>query len=127
VVAPQGTLASILQAHQSSAEFAGLAARTRRDYVDKIGKVIEPAFADFPIAALTDRRTRSVFMAWRDKLAAKSRRQADYTWSVFARILSWALDRGSARPDRLWTYLRAVREREGKRTSRSLPLGGHAH
>jgi hypothetical protein len=30
----------------------------------------------------------SVFMAWRDKLAAKSRRQADYAWQVLARILS---------------------------------------
>src|SRR5712671_5688532 len=74
VVAPQGTLASILHAYQASGEFAGLAARTRRDYVEKIHKVIEPAFADFPIAALTDRRTRGVFMAWRDKLAANSRR-----------------------------------------------------
>ena len=34
-------------------------------------------------------------MAWRDRLAANSgRRQADYAWSVLARVLSWALDRG---------------------------------
>jgi integrase len=81
-------------------------------------KVIEAEFGDFPTSALTDRRTRGIFMAWRDKLAAKSRRQADYTWSVFARILSWGLDRGlvSANPcarggrlyrgsrvDKIWT------------------------
>jgi integrase len=33
-------------------------------------------------------------MAWRDRLALRSRRQADYAWQVFARILSWAEDRG---------------------------------
>jgi integrase len=34
-------------------------------------------------------------MAWRDKIAAASgRRQADYAWTVLARILSWSLNRG---------------------------------
>lgn len=93
VVAPDGKLLSVLQAYQTSSEFHGLAPRTRSDYVIKI-KVIEAEFADFPLAALTDRRTRGVFLAWRDKLALNSRRQADYTWSVFARVLSWGLDRG---------------------------------
>ena len=83
---PQGKLLSVLQAYQASGEFNGLAARTRFDYIEKI-KVIEAEFGDFPISGLTDRRTRGIFMAWRDKLAAKSRRQADYTWSVFARVL----------------------------------------
>jgi integrase len=47
------------------------------------------------LSALTDRRTRGIFMAWRDRLAASSgRRQADYAWSVLARVLSWSLDRG---------------------------------
>jgi integrase len=56
---------------------------------------IEKEFGEFPLTALTDRRARGVFMAWRDKLAAASgRRQADYAWSVLARVLSWALDRG---------------------------------
>jgi integrase len=93
VTPPTGKLLSVLQAFQASGEFNGLAARTRFDYIGRI-KVIEAEFGDFPTSALTDRRTRGVFMAWRDKLAAKSRRQADYTWSVFARVLSWALDRG---------------------------------
>ena len=64
-----------------------------RDYVVKI-KVIEAEFGDFPLSALTDRRTRGIFLAWRDKLAVKSRRQADYAWQVLARMLSWGLDRG---------------------------------
>ena len=118
LVPPQGTLQSVLQAYQASGEFNGLATRTRLDYVDKISRVIEPTFGDFPLAALTDRRTRGVFMAWRDKLATKSRRQADYAWQILARILSWAHNRGlvlanpctrggrlyrGSRIDRIWT------------------------
>ena len=114
---PQGKLLSVLQAFQASGEFNGLAARTRFDYIGRI-KIIEAEFGDFPLSGLTDRRTRGIFMAWRDKLAAKSRRQADYTWQVFARILSWALDRGlvlanpcarggrlyrGSRVDKIWT------------------------
>jgi integrase len=117
VVEPQGMLLAVLQGYQASAEFNGLAARTRFDYITKI-KIIEAAFGDFPLSALSDRRTRGVFMAWRDKLAAKSRRQADYAWQVFARILSWGHNRGlvlanpcarggrlyrGSRADKIWT------------------------
>lgn len=93
VTPPAGVLLSILQGYQASEDFRGLAERTRSDYVGKI-KLIEAKFGDFPLAALTDRRTRGVFMAWRDELAAASRRQADYAWVVLARVLSWALNRG---------------------------------
>jgi len=65
VATPQGTLQAPLRAFEASAEFSGLA-----------------------------ERTRGIFMAWRDRLAARSRRQADYAWQVLARVLSWALDRG---------------------------------
>jgi len=93
-VPPQGTLLSLLQSYQASEDFAGLADSTRRGYVSLI-KRIEKEFGDFPLAALTDRRTRGVFMAWRDRVAAVSgRRQADYAWDVLARVLSWGLDRG---------------------------------
>jgi hypothetical protein len=57
-------------------------------------------------------------MAWRDKLALASRRQADYAWVVLARVLSRAFDRGliganpcekggrlyrGSRADKVWT------------------------
>ena len=93
VTPPQGVLLSILQGYQVSSDFLGCAERTRRDYVDKF-KLIEKEFSDFPLSALTDRRTRGIFMAWRDRLATRSRRQADYAWQVLARVLSWAHDRG---------------------------------
>jgi hypothetical protein len=91
---PHGVILSVLQGYQASENFHGLADTTRRSYVPLI-KRIEKDFGDFPLSALTDRRTRGVFMAWRDKIAASSgRRQADYAWSVLARVFSWALDRG---------------------------------
>lgn len=113
----EGTLQSILNAFQASSKWDELASRTQRDYVGLI-KVIELKFGTFPLSALTDRRAISIFKAWRDERAKKSRRQADYGWQVLARILSWAhggglvaanpcekggrLYRGS-RADHVWT------------------------
>jgi len=109
---PSGTIQSILNAYQDSPKFLDLADRTRKDYVRQI-RQIESEYGNFPTAALTDRRTRGEFLAWRDKLAIKSRRQADYTFSTFAAIMAWAEDRGlvptnpCARPGRLYRSKRA--------------------
>jgi hypothetical protein len=114
---PSGVMLSILQGSQASAEFIGLAERTRLDY-SRFIKIIETEFGTFPLSALADRRTRGEFMAWRDRLASRSRRQADYGWVVLARVLSWALNRGlvaanpcerggrlyrGSRRDKVWT------------------------
>jgi len=94
VTPPRGSLLILLQKYQASEDFTGLAATTRRSYVALIRR-IEKAFGDFPLAALTDRRTRDIFLTWRDDIAAASgRRQADYAWTVLARALSWGFDRG---------------------------------
>ena len=93
VVAPEGRLLSLLQAYQRSQDFLGLRERTRADYIKQIVK-IEQKFGDAPIKALADPRTRGIFMDWRDELALRSKRQADYAWTVLARVLSWAKDRG---------------------------------
>lgn len=90
---PQGVILSILQGFQASDDFLSRSDRYRADMVKHIKK-IEAKFGDFPLGALADRRSRGEFMAWRDQLALSSRRQADYTWTVLARILSWALNRG---------------------------------
>lgn len=115
--APPGTLLSIMNGFQASPQFLDLAPRTRKDYVKHILK-IEKKFGTFPISGLKDRRARAIFLDWRDELAQRSRRQADYSWSVLARILSWAEGRGlvSANPcakagrlyraernDKIWT------------------------
>jgi hypothetical protein len=110
-------LLSVLQGYQASAEFGNLRERTQRDYREKL-KAIEAKFADFPLSAMSDRRTRGIFMEWRDTVAQRSRRQADYAWSIFQAVLSWALDRGmvdknpcarggrlyrGTRVDKIWT------------------------
>ena len=114
---PQGVMLSILQGFQASDDFLSKSERYRADMVKHIKK-IEAKFGDFPLGALTDRRSRGEFMAWRDQLALRSRRQADYTWQILARILSWALNRGlvaanpcergghlyrGSRADKIWT------------------------
>ena len=118
VTPPTGVLLSLAQGYQASEDFRKLAASTKRSYIALI-KRIESKFGDFPLSALTDRRTRGVFLDWRDKIAVGSgRRQADYAWTVLARILSWALNRGKiganpcekggrvysgSRADKVWT------------------------
>jgi integrase len=89
---PAGVLFALLQGYQASAEFTGLRDRTRSDYVKQI-KLIEVAFGDMPLAALGASAARAVFMEWRDRLATRSKRQADYAWTVLARVLSWSKDR----------------------------------
>jgi integrase len=93
VVPPAGKLLSVLQAYQASEDFRGLSTRSRDDYIGKI-KIIEEKFGSFPLSGLTEQRTRGIFKGWRDKLALKSRRQADYAYVVLARVLSWGLDQG---------------------------------
>jgi integrase len=119
-VAPaKGTLISVLQQFQASDDFTSLADSTRRSYKAMI-KRLEKEFGDFPLSALTDRRSRGIFMAWRDRLAVSAgRRLADYAWTVLARTLSWSYNRGLAaanpcerggrlyqgggRADKIWT------------------------
>jgi integrase len=94
VMPPHGKLLSVLQQYQASEDFRGRADSTRRSYVALIRR-IEQSFGDFPLSALSDPRTRGIFMAWRDQIACNAgRRQADYAWSVLALVLSWGLDRG---------------------------------
>jgi hypothetical protein len=89
-VPARGKLLSLLHDYQASEDFRSLAASTRRSYVPLI-KRIEQSFGEFPLAGLPDRRTRGIFMRWRDGLSVSAgRRQADYAWSVLARVLSWA-------------------------------------
>jgi integrase len=121
IKAPAGALLSVLQQYQSSEDFRGLADSTRRSYVALI-KRIERDFGDFPLAALSDRRSRGVFLGWRDEIAATGgRRQADYAWTVLARVFSWSFNRGlvnanpcerggrlyraGSRCDKVWTAL----------------------
>src|SRR5262249_1831399 len=88
-----GTLRSMLTAYQGSSDFTSARDRIRETYVWHIAR-IERKFADFPLVALADPRTRGIFLAWRDDLATKSTSSADMTWAVLNKAVSWALDRG---------------------------------
>lgn len=90
-----GTLTALVTAYQATPYFTDKAPATRRDYIRHM-RAIESEFGDLPIAALADRRIRGDFMAWRDRMARKSRRQADYAFAVLALIVAWAYDHGRA-------------------------------
>src|SRR5438067_9856864 len=90
---PRGTLLNLLQQYQASADFRLLADSTRRSYVALITR-IERDFGNFPLAALPDRRSRGIFMAGRDELAAsRRRRQAAYAKTVLGRRMPRRFDR----------------------------------
>jgi integrase len=92
-VTPEGRLLSLLQAYQRTDDFRGLRDSTKAGYIRQI-KLIEQKFGDCPLKALADPRTRGIFLDWRDELALRSKRGADYAWTVLARVLSWAKGRG---------------------------------
>jgi hypothetical protein len=62
----------------------------------RLSTAVQPATADDVSVCLhaTDDEAigapRGDFKAWRDKLAVKSQRQADYAWTVLQRVLSVA-------------------------------------
>lgn len=96
-----GTLQFLITAYQKSPAFKSLAPTTRAGYVQRI-KRIEAEFGDMPIKAVDDPRVRGEFLDWRDKLAVTSgTREADYSLTVLARILSWAHDRRTIRDNHL--------------------------
>ena len=77
------TLDYILDKFQDSDEFLILAPRTQSDY-RKLLRSIANEFGDFPLAALLDDGCAGIFLEWRDGLAKRSHRQADYAWSVLS-------------------------------------------
>ncbi|MBX3513334.1 MAG: tyrosine-type recombinase/integrase [Xanthobacteraceae bacterium] len=87
-----GTLFSLVAEYRSSADFNRLSAATRHSYGAYL-KLIEADFGDMPVAALADKRVRGEFKAWRDKMVATPRK-ADLAWTVLARVMSFAKDRG---------------------------------
>lgn len=107
-----GILRDVISKYERSSEFLRLSSKTQKDYGRYI-RIIEKRFGTFPLGALKDRRSRGIFKDWRDEAAQSSLRTADYGWTVLARILSWAFDRGLVdanpceRGGRLYTNSRA--------------------
>ncbi|CUU16246.1 Integrase CDS [Bradyrhizobium sp.] len=89
---PQGVVFTLIAEFKASSEFTQLGDKTKKDYLRYI-KLIEEEFGTMPIQALQQPAARGVFKSWRDGMAANPRK-ADYAWTVLARILSVAKDRG---------------------------------
>jgi hypothetical protein len=87
-----GAFFSIIAGYKASQDYRGLKPRTKSDYLKHLAR-IEKQFGDLPLAALDDARVTKDFLEWRDGMAA-SPRQADYSWMVLMRLLSWARARG---------------------------------
>jgi integrase len=111
----EGELFSLIVDFKASSDFP-TNEKTKRDYLRYL-RLIEDEFGDLPIAALEDKAVRGVFKKWRDGMAATPRK-ADYAWTVLARVLSVAKDRGrigvnhcerggrlydGERSDKIWT------------------------
>lgn len=107
-----GTVQALINAYTTSSDFLGLADATRAGYLRRLPK-IEAAWGDLPQRALTDPRVRGDMLEWRDGLALKAPREADYHMAILARVFSWALHRGRItcnpveRPGRVWRGSRA--------------------
>ena len=88
----QGTLFILIALYRSSTEFTSLSEKTRKSY-GRYLRLIEGEFGDMPIEAVEQPKARGEFKAWRDRLSSQPR-HADYAWTVLARVLSVAKDRG---------------------------------
>jgi integrase len=89
------TLAGMVIAYQSSAEFEKLADHTKRDYRSMFTIIIEN-FGDMTTDVLDDRRVRNDFKKFRSGMIATPRK-ADRFWQVLKRVLNVAMDNGILR------------------------------
>lgn len=79
---------AILQKYRDSAEFKGLAERTKKDYISFLDK-FEHEFGDDPIAMFEEREAVSEIREWRTRWK-QSPKQYDYSGTVVTRFLNWA-------------------------------------
>lgn len=86
------TFLTLIAEYKASTAFTTKRDTTRKTYLRYL-KLIEDEFGTVPIAALNDNRMRGEFKDWRDKMA-DTPRAADLAWTLLARVLSVAKDRG---------------------------------
>lgn len=90
--ASDGTLHQLMTEFRGSSEYKSLSDSSKRAYQTYLN-LIDAEFGDLPIDALSAPEIRGDFKAWRDGMA-DTPRKADYAWTVLARVLSVAKDRG---------------------------------
>lgn len=88
----KGCLAEIIRAYKKSPHYTELKASTREGY-DFAIREIESEFYDMTAEKIARVGTRTVFLQWRDEIAADHPRKADLYMSVLQRILWFGFDR----------------------------------
>jgi hypothetical protein len=89
----RGTLADLIRRFEGCTEFTDMADSTRLEYKRKFRR-IDREWGTCPISALTDKEFRKDVLTWRDKIATRTRREADNLVSAIARVLQFGVDRG---------------------------------
>lgn len=89
----RGTLADLIRRFEESPEYIKMAETTRLEYRRKL-KRIDREWGPCPISGLADREFRKDVLAWRDRMAQRTPREADNLVSAIARVLAFGLDRG---------------------------------
>ena len=102
------TLAGLVRKFEDSVDFSATAETTQREY-RRIFRVIDRHWGSCPIPALTDREFRRDVLAWHNKIAARTPREADSLVSAIARVLAFAVDRGEIQTNVLAHFSRAYR------------------
>ena len=89
------TIGQTVDKYLNSEDFLKRAPRTQEDY-RKLAKVVVKTFGDLPGNALatTPDQFRGEILDWRDGLAKRSKRQADYAYVFFNLVLNWGKKRG---------------------------------
>lgn len=86
------TCADLCDAWMRAAEFDALSDGSRRNY-GACAKAIKAKFGTLSLRALAAPQLRTAVLRWRDGMRATPRK-ADYHVTTFARLISWAVDRG---------------------------------
>ena len=85
-------MAEIIREYIKSPAYTGLKPSTREGY-DLAIKAIEATFFDMPCRKIEAHGSRTIFLEWRDEIAATRPRTADLYMSVLKRILWFGFDR----------------------------------
>jgi integrase len=91
-VDPSETMARLVMEYKASSDFTGLSPKSRADYARYLD-MVRDEFGDMTFADLQHLEARGEFKTWRDTMADRPR-TADYAWTMLARVLSFAKDRG---------------------------------
>jgi len=88
-----GTINGLIRQFRKSPQWLDLRESTREIMALNL-MAVEKKFGGMKLAALADKRTRPVILAWHDDLAQKTPGAADKKTAALARVLSWGIDRG---------------------------------